>query len=94
MLDRYSVTDDVVDAILDKNGIDGNATVDGYTGLDTAICKYLPFLFGVSGFTEGDSGKTFDMDGLKNLYYFLCSELGIAPQIEKPIILKNASSRW
>jgi hypothetical protein len=94
MLDRYSVTDDVVDAILDKNGIDGAGTVGDYAGLDTAICRYLPHLFGVSGWTEGDAGSTYNLEGLKSLYYFLCGELGITPMVEKPVIVKNASSRW
>jgi hypothetical protein len=94
ILDRYSVSGDTVDAILEKNSIDGSATAVDYTGLDTAICRFLPFLFGTGSFSEGDASKTFNLDGLQNLYYFLCGQLGIEPVIEKTVIVRNISNRW
>jgi hypothetical protein len=94
-LNGLNVTEDDIDIILVKSGLDGGADVD-INGCDNAAYKRFSIILKgtLQNVTEGGFSVSWNMDAVKMYYNSLCNELGKENVLVGRPKIRNRSNVW
>lgn len=94
-LNGLNVSEDDVDVILLKSGIDGEETAD-VQGCDKAVYNRMSVILkgATQNVSEGGYSISWNMEAVKLFYNALCNELGLENVLVGRPKVRNRSNSW
>lgn len=94
-LNGLNLSEDDIDVILLKSGIDGESTVD-VRACDNAVYKRMSVILkgATQNITEGGYSISWNMEAVKLFYNALCNELGLENVLVGRPKVRNRSNYW
>ena len=92
-LNGLNVSEDDIDIILLKGGLDGEATAD-VRSCDLAVYSRMSVVLkgATQNVSQGGYSVSWNMEGVKLFYGALCNELGLANALKPKV--RNRSDYW
>lgn len=94
-LNGMNLSDDDIDIILVKAGLDGDADLD-IKACDTAVYKRFSVILkgSMQNVSEGGYSVSWNIDAIKLFYNALCNELGKENVLVNHPKIRNRSNMW
>lgn len=94
-LNGLNLSEDDIDVILLKSGIDGESAVD-VRACDNAVYKRMSVILkgATQNITEGGYSISWNMEAVKLFYNALCNELGLENVLVGRPKVRNRSNYW